>query len=155
MMNGPAGRLSAELVYKQGLALQPFMACEPMLAGGAVYFSAATSPGSEARLRSALTAEIARIGSATASADELARARAAATLNQMARLQSQSKRVLEYARAVFSKRQAADVDSYSEPLSRITADDVKRAALAYLKPAGLDTGVVRGSGVAKVEAPPK
>jgi zinc protease len=144
-MNGPGGRLSSELTYKQCLALEPRMTVEAMLAGGALYLSAETSPPAEDRLRSALAAEIARMANGTVTADELAQARATAAGNQTARLQSQQERALEYARAIFFKRAPSEIDSYPESLSKITAEDVKRAAQAYLKPAGFDAAILRGN----------
>ncbi|HWX42199.1 MAG TPA: insulinase family protein, partial [Blastocatellia bacterium] len=132
IMSGPGGRLRTELTYKQGLALEPRMTIEAMLAGGLLGFYAETSPPAEARIRSALAAEIGRMATGTVTADELAQARATAAGNQMARLQSQQERALEYARAIFFKRAPSEIDSYPETLSKITAEDVKRAAQTYL-----------------------
>jgi predicted Zn-dependent peptidase len=155
IMSGPGGRLRSELTYKQGFALEPRMTIEAMLAGGLLGFYAETSPPAEARIRSALAAEIARMASGTVTADELAQARATAACGQTARLQSQQERALEYARAIFFKRAPAEIDSYPEALSKITAEDVKRAAQTYLKPAGFNTAILRGNQSAGTEPHPK
>jgi predicted Zn-dependent peptidase len=155
IMSGPGGRLRAELTYKQGIALEPRMTVQAMLAGGVLYFYAETSPQAEARIRSALAAEIARMASGTVTPDELAQARATAASNQTARLQSQQERALEYARAIFFKRAPSEIDSYPETLSKVTAEDVKRAAQTYLKAAGFNAAILRGNQSAGTEPQPK
>ena len=75
----------------------------------------------------------------------LSGAKAAAVTMNLLRLQSQRARALEYARAVYYQKQATDVDSADDQLMKVSAEDLKRFAAAYFKPATSSVGIVRGA----------
>lgn len=144
IMNGDSGRLLRELRDKQGLALAAALDHESMFTVGTIYARLVTPPASEQRARAALLAEFERLTQASFSVDEIERARARAIASKVALLQSQSAHALEYAREIFYKREASMADSFRERLSKVTAEDVKRVAALYFKPAAASSGVVRG-----------
>jgi len=90
-------------------------------------------------------AELEKLGTAGLSAEEVAVGSALATVRILAVLQSQRNRALEYARVVVAQRAASEVDSIAERLLSVTANDAKRAASTYLKPATSSAGIVRSS----------
>ncbi|MFY9610221.1 MAG: insulinase family protein [Blastocatellia bacterium] len=144
LMNGLGGRLDRALVQKN-LAVMASLGSDAAFAAGTLYAQIVASPGDEQRARNALLAEIEGLARNGLSANEIIAARALATGTKLVALQSQRDRALEYARAVFAQRQASDVDVLVERLSKVTEDDVKRAAVAYLKPTTLSAGIVRSS----------
>ncbi|HWP42051.1 MAG TPA: pitrilysin family protein, partial [Blastocatellia bacterium] len=144
-MNGPGGRLSAELVDKQKLARAARLEIEPLLTGGAIYAYVVCAPENEQRARAALLSELERFARTGLSAEEIETARALATTMRVASLQSQTARALEYARAVYHGRDAASVDQFAEQLSKITPEEIKRIASSHFKPASASTGVLRGN----------
>lgn len=145
IMNGRSGRLLQELRDKQGIALSARLDNEALFVGGDVYAQIVMAPENEQRARAALIAELERIARAGVSADELNGARAVAATSRIALLQSWRERVLEYARAVVYQHKAADVDAFAESSSKVTADDIKRAAVTYFKPPAASLGIVRGA----------
>ena len=128
---------------------------EAGLVGGAIYAFLATAPEDEARARAVVLQEFERIARAGLTADELERAQAMARASKLASLQSHSGRALAYARAIFHQQQPAEVDLFADRLSKLTADDIKRAAATYLKPAAAAVGVVRGVRQPAPQAPVK
>jgi predicted Zn-dependent peptidase len=118
---------------------------DALFAAGTIRAELVTSPADEQPARNAVLAEIAKLSKDGLSAEEVAVSGALSTTMKLMALQAQRNRVLEYARAVISQRQASDVDAFSERLSKITTDDIKRAAATYLKPAGSSAGVVRAT----------
>jgi zinc protease len=143
-INGLGGRLDRELAEK-GLAVMTDLENDALFAAGTIRAELVTSPADEQPARNAVLAEIAKLSKDGLSAEEVAVSGALSTTMKLMALQAQRNRVLEYARAVISQRQASDVDAFSERLSKITTDDIKRAAATYLKPAGSSAGVVRAT----------
>jgi zinc protease len=145
LMNWRGGRLLQELSDRQGLAIEALFDAEAMFVGGVIRAQITTAPENEQRARAALLAELERMARGGASADELSAARTLAVVRNLAQLQSQRDRALEYAREAIYQRKASDVDALAERLSKVTAEEIKRAASAYFKPSGLSSGIARGS----------
>ncbi|HET9528996.1 MAG TPA: pitrilysin family protein, partial [Blastocatellia bacterium] len=99
-MNGSGGRLSNELINKQGLASSVRLQSESLLVAGAVYALVVTAPENEQRARAAVLSEMERFARSGLSAEEIESARALAAMMKIASLQSQPVRAVEYARAV-------------------------------------------------------
>src|SRR6185503_18112124 len=140
---------------KQGLALQARLDYEALFVAGAVYAEIVTAPENEQPARRALLAELERVARGGMSADELNSSRGLAAVSHLALLQSQRERALEYARAVIYQRKAADVDALAERLSKVTADDIKRAASLYFKTSAVSSGIVRGAAPPASQSPQK
>ncbi|MBI3654285.1 MAG: insulinase family protein [Acidobacteria bacterium] len=145
LLNGRSGRLVSALRDQQGLAYEVGFASDSLLISGALYAQALFAPENEPRVRAALAAEFDRLAKLNLSAEELNSAKAVAVTMNLARLQSLRARTMEYARAAFYQRAVAEVDSLTEPLIKISADDVKRLAATYCKPAAAVSVVVRGT----------
>jgi len=155
-MNEEGGRLLRELRDKQNLISTAALCDEAMFVAGVIASYTATSPENEQRARTALLAELERLARGGLTADELATARALAATSRISLLQSQSQHVLEYARVIFYRPQAAaEVDNFTEHASKVTAEDLKRVASAYLKVAAACAGVVRGTQQTAIPSPPK
>jgi zinc protease len=150
-MNGEGGRLFQELRDRQGVALAASFDYEAAFAAGNVYAQLLTEAGSEAKARAALLAEFSRLGREGLDVDEAVRARFVAVTTNLARLQQPSERALEYARAVIYQRPPAEVEAFAAQLEKITSDDAKRAAAAYLKPP-VAFGILHGAAATQ---PPK
>ena len=156
VMNEEGGRLLRELRDKQNLISTTALCDEAMFVGGVIASYTATSPENEQRARTALLAELERLARGGLPPDELASARALAATSRIALLQSQSQHVLEYARVIFYRPQAAaEVDNFTEQASKVTAEDLKRVASTYLKVAAACAGVVRGTQQTPIPSPPK
>ncbi len=143
-MNGTGGRFDRELVQKN-LASMASLGSDAAFAAGTTYAQIVMPPVDEQRARNALLGEIEGVARTGFSDDEIVAARALAAATKLVTLQSQRDRALEYARAVVSQRQASEVDVAAERLSRVTGDDIKRAAANYFKPATSSAGIVRSS----------
>jgi zinc protease len=144
-LNGAGGELLPQLKDKPSFAYDVKLAHEALLAAGIIYFDMVTSPENEARARTLLTGEIERIVRTGLTPDQLAAATGASSLSLLATLQSPEVRALKYARAFFYRQQPGEVDLFADRISRATADDIKRVAALYFKPAGMSAGVARGS----------
>lgn len=142
---------------KSGESMIPAAAFDhtEMLVEGVISATVVTSPGNEQRARAEILTQLGGMARGGITATDFASARARATTSQLALLQSQSQHALEYARAIFYRRQAADVDNFSEQLSKVSADDVRRVASAYFKVSAASAGIVRGTAPATVPSPPK
>lgn len=143
-MNDAGGRLDRELLDK-GLAVMASLESDALFAAGTIRAEMVTSPGDEQRARNALLMELEKLSKNGLSPEEAAAAGALAAGAKLDALQSQGRRALEYARAVIAQQKASDVDNSTERLSKVTTDDIKRVAAAYLKPASLSAGIVRAS----------
>ena len=144
-MNGQGGRLLRELRDKQNLISMGWLEDRAMFVAGVIAVYAATRIENEQQTRAALLAEFERLARNGLTAEELTSARTLATTSSIALLQSQPQHALEYARAIFYRRQASDVDNFGEQASKVTADDIKRIAAAYLKVSAACASVVRGT----------
>lgn len=144
-MNLERGRLLFELRDKQSLISAAALDDEEMFVTGVLWACAMTSPENEQRARAALIAQLEGLARSGMSANELASARALAATSQLALLQSQTQHALQYAPAIFYRRQAADVDNATDRLSKVSSDDIKRVASTYFKAATASSGVVRGA----------
>ena len=131
------------------------MDAEVGLVGGVIYAFLATAPEDEARARAAVLQESERIARAGLTAGEIEQAQALALASKLASLQSHADRALAYARAVFHQQQPTEVDLFTDRLSKLTADDIKRAAASYFKPTAAAVGVVRGVRQPAPQAPVK
>ena len=153
-MNGIGGRLDRELVQKD-VAVRASLESEALLAAGTIFAHIVMAPGEERQARNALLAEIEKLVKSGLSADETTAARALAAGTKSIALQSQRFRALEYARAVFSQRQAADVEAFSGRLSKVTADDINRVVSNYLKLSAASAGIVRAISSRPPQSPVK
>lgn len=143
-MNGEGGRLLQELRDRQGLALAASFNNEAAFVAGNVYAQLATDAAGEAKARAALMAEFNKLAQGGLETEEAVRARLVAVTTNLAGLQRQRERALEYARAVIFQRQAADVDAFAAQMEKVTSDDAKRAASTYFKtPAAF--GILHGT----------
>ncbi|MEK6321504.1 MAG: pitrilysin family protein [Acidobacteriota bacterium] len=157
-MNGQGGRLLRELRDKQNLISMGGLQHQAMLVAGVIAVYAvytASRIENEQQARGALLAEFERLARGGLPAEEVTSARALATTARMALLQSQPQHALQYARAVFYRRQASDVDTFGEQASKVTAEDIKRIATAYLKVTAASASVVRGTLQQPASAPSK
>jgi predicted Zn-dependent peptidase len=154
-MNGPGGRLAVELGRKQGVAYDARLAHEAMLTAGVILAQLVTSPAQEQRARAGLLAELERLVREGLKPDELEGARAAAAVTRAALWRSQPEHALTYARAVFADQPATGVDAVSDRWAKISAEEVKRAAAQYFKPASAAAGIVRGSQPPAPQSPPR
>jgi len=141
-MKGIGGRLDRELVQK-GVAVMASLESESLFSAGTIYVQIVMAPSEERQARNALLAEIEKLVKSGLSADETTAARALAAATKSIALQSQRIRALEYARAVFSQRQAADVEAFTDRLSKVAVDDINRVISTYLKPSAASAGIVR------------
>ncbi|HJQ71428.1 MAG TPA: pitrilysin family protein [Blastocatellia bacterium] len=128
---------------------------EAGLAGGLINVQLVTSPEDEARARAAVLQEFERVARAGLTADELGQAQSLAVASSLASLQQHDARALAYGRAVFHQQQPSEVDQLADRLSKVTAEEIKRAASNYFKPSAVAVGVVRGARPAAEPAPPK
>lgn len=144
-MNGEGGRLLRELRDKQNVISFGWLEGDAMFVAGIIATYTATTIENEQQARSALLAEFDRLARAGLTSEEVASTRSLATTSRIVLQQSQPLHALEYARAIFYKRQASDVDNFGEQVSKVTADDIKRIAAAYLKSSVAFTSVVRGT----------
>ena len=152
-MNGEGGRLLRELRDKQSLILTAAFSSEAMFVAGVAAAYTTAFPEHEQRARTALLAEFERFARGALTADEMTSARALATTSRAALLQSQPQHALHYARAIFYKQQAADVDDFGEQVSKLTVEDIKRVASAFFKAATACAGVVHGSAQTPTASP--
>ncbi|HKQ05789.1 MAG TPA: pitrilysin family protein [Blastocatellia bacterium] len=133
-MNGEGGRLLQELRDRQGLALAAAFDYDAQFVAGSLYAQLVSDAASEAKARAALLAELTRLAREGLTTEEAISARLVAETISLARLQQPSARALEYARAAVYLRQPADVDALAGQLEKVTSDDARHAASAYLKP---------------------
>jgi zinc protease len=147
--------IESALIGNQKIAGDLRMDAEVGLVGGAIYTFLTTAPEDEARARAEVLQEFERLARAGLTAEEVERGQAMARASNLASLQSYSDHALAYARAIFHQQQPAEVDLFADRLSKLTADDIKRAAAAYLKPAAAAVGVVRGVRQPAPQAPVK
>jgi len=154
-MNGEGGRLIRELRDKQSLSSTAVLSAEAMFAAGVIAAYTGTSPVNEQRARAALLAELERVSRTALNADEVASARALSTTSRIALLQSQPQHALQYARAIFYRQQAVNVDNVAEQFAKVTFEDIKRVASAFIKTSTACVGVVRGAPQTSSASPPK
>jgi zinc protease len=152
-MNGEGGRLLQELRDRQGLALAAMFNNEVSFVAGNVYAQLATDAASEAKARAALLAEFDKLARGGLDTEEAVRARLVAVTTNLAQLQRQATRAVEYARTAIYLRQPADVDAFAAQLEKITSDDAKRAAATYFKPP-VAFGVLHGTAAAQTPKQP-
>ncbi len=136
--------IESALKGNQKIAGDLRMDAEVGLVGGAIYALLVTAPEDEARARAAVMQEFERLARAGLTADEIEQAQAMARASNLVSLQPHAERALAYARAIFHQQQPAEVDLFADRLSKLTADDIKRAA-SYFKPSAAAVGVVRGA----------
>ena len=144
-MNGEGGRLLRELRDKQTLISTGALSAEAMFTGGVIAAYTGTSPMNEQRARAALLAELERLSRSGLTGDELTSARALAATSRIVLLQSQPQHALQYARAIFYRHPAAEVDNVAEQVSKVTFEDIKRVAAAFFKASTACAGIVRGT----------
>ena len=154
-MNGQGGRLLRELRDKQNLISFGWVEDQTMFVTGLIAVYAATRIENEPQTRGALLAEFERLARNGLTPEELTTARTLATTSSIALLQSQPQHALQYARTIFYRRQASDVDNFAEQASKVTVDDIKRIATAYLKSSAVSTAIVRGTTQPPSASPPK
>ena len=143
-LEGEGGRLSGQLANQEISGIGS-VGVDSMFTAGAIYVYGVAIPENEQRMKSAMLAELDQVTRRGLTADELSSARLIAGISQMALLQSQATHALQYARAVFYRQQAADVDNFSDLVGRVNAEDIKRLATNYFKPTAIGSGVLRGT----------
>jgi len=154
-MDLDGGRLLSELGDKQSGISAAALDDAEMFVACVISACAVTAPENEQQARATLLAKLEALTRGGMTTSELASARALAATSQLALLQAQSQHALEYARAIFYRRQVSDVDDFGEQSSKVSADDIKRVASAYFKVAAASAGVVRGIAPASIPSPPK
>lgn len=143
-MNLDGGRLLIDLRDKQNLVSQISLAGEELLVAEVIWAWAITSPEPEQRARAALRAQLDGLTRNGMTANELASARALTVTSQLATLQSQTRHALQYARAIFFRRQAGEVDDVEHTM-KVSLDDIKRMTSTYFKAAATSSAIVRGA----------
>lgn len=140
------GRLTADLVIRQGIADKVMVINNHLLASGAFGAIVTSSPENEAKARAALQAELAKLAAAAPADDDYDRARNAAIGSYALGLQTHPERAVEYARAATAGRKATDVETQPDLVRAIRQIELKRFAEAAIKVNQLGTGVVRAAG---------
>ena len=143
-MNFESGPLLLELRDKQNLISNGALDEEELFVAGIMWAWAITSPENEQRTRGALRAQLEVISRDGMAPNQLAGARALTATAQLAQFQSQTQHALQYAEAIFRRRALGEVDDVDR-MSKVSSDDIKRAASIYLKVATSSTAVVRGA----------
>ncbi|MFL6214657.1 MAG: M16 family metallopeptidase [Blastocatellia bacterium] len=142
-LNGEGGRLLDELRDKQALALAAWCDTEEDFVAGSINAHVLTEAANEAKARAALLAEMNKLARGGLDTDEAVRARLVAMTIDLARLQRPAARTLAYARAAIYRHQIGDVEAFAAQIEKLTSDDAKRAAAAYLKSPAF--GIVHGA----------
>ncbi|HKV42248.1 MAG TPA: insulinase family protein [Blastocatellia bacterium] len=133
LLNGAGGLLEDQLSYKERLAWQAKVTSAPGLAIGVIGVDMEVESRNLARSQTAVAALLQRLGEQLVPVQDIESARAIAKTLALVRLHSQSERALDYARALYAKRQASYVDSYTDLLDKVTAADIQRVASTYFK----------------------
>jgi predicted Zn-dependent peptidase len=154
-MNLEGGRLFPEPRDTQSLISAAALDDEDMFVAGMISAFVVTSPGNEQRARAELVAKLEALVRSGMTTSELETARALTATSRLALLQSQTQHVLQYARAIFYRRQVSEVDNFGEQSSKVSTDDIKRVASSYFKVAGASAGIVRGIAPAAIPSAPK
>ena len=141
---GLGGRFGRELRDQQSLADTVLLQHQQGLANGTLLAYIATSPENEAKAQAALVKELEALAKAPPSDSEIERSRNAAIGSYAAALQSNSLRLLEYARAGMLGRKVNEVETQPDLLRAVKKDDLKAAAEAIIKMTSAGRGVVRG-----------
>lgn len=136
-------KLIEAMASSGGLAESAQMEVEAWSSAGLICFRLTARPGEEDRRRAALASELERLARGQISQDEMGAAKRLALALRLARTPSEN--ALEYARAALYQKRAQIVDEVSERISKVTIDDIKRAASNYFKPSSAFVGVVRGA----------
>ena len=144
-LNRPDGQMLTQPRERPAFAFDALLGHEAFLTGGAIHFELMTSAENEAAARAFLAGQMDRFARSGIDQEQLATAIAASSAARLTELQSPLARVMEYASAFVRQRQPSEVDSFPDRYSKITVDDIKRAAAFYFKPSGLSAGIVRGT----------
>lgn len=142
--SGMGGRFFRELRDKQSLAYTVRLGYDQRLAGGALFAYIATSPENEARAQEGLVKELENLIKTPPSESEFEQGRNAAVGSYAVALQSNQRRLLEYARAVVFGRKVTDVESQPDLIRTVKKEDLKTVAEALIKMTSAGRGVVRG-----------
>ena len=142
LMNGEGGRLRRELGDSEALASTAAFTSESMFVAGVVGAYASTLPEHEQRMKTALLGAFESLG--RLNANDISSSRALGITSRYMLLQSHHQQALQYARAVFYKQQAIDVDNFAEQISKVTLEDFKRVLGTFSK-SGASSGIVHGS----------
>jgi zinc protease len=154
-MNSEGGRLLSESGDKQSVISAAALDDADMFVAGVISVCAVMAPENEQRARAALLARLEGLTRGGMTTNELASTRALMATSRLALLQGQSRHALEYARAIFYRRQVAEVDNFGEQSAKVSVDDIKRVASAYFKVHAASAGIVRGTAFAAVPSSPK
>lgn len=144
-MNSEAGRLLVDPHNGQSVILDGALDDDEMFVSGMIWVCAMTLPENEQSARAALLAQLESLTRSGLTANELATARALTATSHLALLQSQTQHALQYARAIFYRRQVADVDETAEHSLKVSSEEIKRVASAFFKTASAVSVVVRGA----------
>jgi predicted Zn-dependent peptidase len=154
-MNGKVGRFFRELRDKENLVWASALGVDAMFVAGAIIAYGVTAGENEARARAALLAELDKLARSGLTADELTSERALLATSRIALLQEHSQHAIQYARAVFYGKQASEVDSFSELVTRVSLEDTKRVASSYFKTPSACAAIVRGTSRTPLPSQPK
>jgi zinc protease len=145
IVSGLGGRFFDAIREKQGLAYAVKMENESFAKGGALFTYVGFSPENETRVKESLEKEFERLRKEGVTADEVRKAIAYSIGEYEIGLQTRLGLVLEYARSVYAGEGIPGVTGYSALLRRVTPDQVKKAAEAYLDPQKARITIVRGT----------
>ncbi len=143
--SGLGGRFFEELRDRRSLAytVHAFSSARPLAGVFATYM--ATSPEQEEAARDGIVAEVLRLRDQPPTGDELERAREYAIGTEVILRESGASLLSEMIEAwLFGDLE--ELDAYESAMRALTADDLERVIRAYLDPARLVTGLVRGRG---------
>jgi predicted Zn-dependent peptidase len=129
---GMAGRLFAELRDKQALAYTASAFYDPVREPGALILYLGTAPANAERAEAALVKEIERIRSQPVGAEELARAKGYLLGNYTMDRRTNARQAWYLAFYEVEGVGQDFPDAYRRAIEAVTADDVLRAARAYL-----------------------
>jgi len=148
---GLGGRFGRELRDQQSLADTVLLQHQQGLANGTLLAYIATSPENEAKAQAALVKELEALAKTPPSDSEIERSRNAAIGSYASVLQSNSLRLLEYARTGMLGRKVTEVETQPDLLRAVKKDDLKAAAEAIIKMTSAGRGVVRGEQAASTK----
>jgi zinc protease len=144
IVSGMGGRFFDAIREKQGLAYTVQTANAFNAKGGAIYTYTAFSPGNEAKVKTSLESEIARLRDEGVTSEEVQKAIAYSIGVRDIGLQTRSAQVLDYARAIYSGAGVQSVANFSTLIRNVSPELVKGLASVYLAPEAMRVAVVRG-----------
>ena len=125
---GQSGALHRQFRTKENAAIETGFRLHAGSTAGLLEIQMVTSADKEKTARETLTALMDQLSRGTVSADDLDAIRAAAAASLLIAQQSQRSLALDYVRAIFNRKAAAEVDGDAARIASATVDDLKRVA---------------------------